>query len=59
MNDRRRINGPIGGTAPPVYAKSIALNSDGDLNRPVRTRPPNVLRKMCKLAIYIHFADPN
>ncbi|KFY38829.1 hypothetical protein V494_04186 [Pseudogymnoascus sp. VKM F-4513 (FW-928)] len=45
MADRRRINGPSCGTAPPLF-------TSGDVNRPetksglARTRPPNVIRKI-------------
>ncbi|PGG96148.1 hypothetical protein AJ79_09714 [Helicocarpus griseus UAMH5409] len=49
MADRRRINGPPGGTRPPVFASSL-LSSDGQrsvaLERPVRTRKPDELRKI-------------
>ncbi|KAH8602114.1 3' exoribonuclease family, domain 1-domain-containing protein [Bisporella sp. PMI_857] len=45
MADRRRINGPSGGTTAPVFSKYISQDSK-DLGRPPRTRAPNVLRKM-------------
>ncbi|TAQ85450.1 hypothetical protein B7494_g6231 [Chlorociboria aeruginascens] len=43
MTDRRRINGPLGGTSAPVFSKYLARDAN---DRPVRTRQPNVLRKM-------------
>ena len=46
MADRRRINGPAGGTAAPVFSKYIAKESK-ELDRPTRSRAPHVLRKMC------------
>ncbi|OAX84891.1 hypothetical protein ACJ72_00743 [Emergomyces africanus] len=49
MADKRRINGPPGGTRPPVFASAL-LSSDGPrsatLERPVRTRKPDELRKI-------------
>ncbi|KLJ13801.1 hypothetical protein EMPG_11301 [Blastomyces silverae] len=49
MADKRRINGPPGGTRPPVFASSL-LSSDGQrsvaLERPIRTRKPDELRKI-------------
>ncbi|PGH33219.1 hypothetical protein GX50_03981 [[Emmonsia] crescens] len=49
MADKRRINGPPGGTRPPVFASSL-LSSDGQrsvaLERPIRTRRPDELRKI-------------
>ncbi|KAL4923959.1 3' exoribonuclease family protein [Aspergillus undulatus] len=44
MTDRRRINGPPGGTRPPVFASSI--NSATAAERPQRQRQPNELRKI-------------
>lgn len=46
MTDRRRINGPSGGTSAPVFSKYLIKDSK-DLDRPTRSRAPNVLRKMC------------
>ena len=43
MSDRRRVNGPPGGTAGATYAQSIA----GAARQPQRTRKPNELRKIC------------
>ena len=43
--DRRRVNGPPGGTAPPVYA--VAPNSK-TATTANRTRQPNEIRKICK-----------
>ncbi|OJD19483.1 hypothetical protein AJ78_00551 [Emergomyces pasteurianus Ep9510] len=49
MADKRRINGPPGGTRPPVFASSL-LSPEGPrsaaLERPVRTRKPSELRKI-------------
>ncbi len=44
MTDRRRINGPSGGTAPPVFASSLSSKSS---SRAKRTREPDELRKIC------------
>ncbi|KAK4999867.1 3'-5'-exoribonuclease [Elasticomyces elasticus] len=41
MNDRRRINPPPGGTTPPAFLHSINAT-----NRPVRTRPANLPRRI-------------
>jgi hypothetical protein len=46
--DRRRINGPAGGTSAPVYLKTLTREAEAQTERPTRTRAPNVLRKMCK-----------
>lgn len=46
MTDRRRINGPVGGTLPPVFAgdESTVLSE-----RPTgRTRPVNTARPICE-----------
>ncbi|EGC41720.1 3' exoribonuclease [Histoplasma capsulatum var. duboisii H88] len=49
MADKRRLNGPPGGTRPPVFASSL-LSSDGQhcvaLERPVRTRKQHELRRI-------------
>ncbi len=45
MTDRRRINGPAGGTAPPLYAPY--LGKLDNVQRPERTRRANQLRKIC------------
>jgi exosome complex component MTR3 len=47
MTDRRRINGPPGGTSAPVYSKYITKDASTQIERPSRSRAPNVLRKMC------------
>ncbi|KZF23273.1 exoribonuclease [Xylona heveae TC161] len=44
--DRRRINGPPGGTAPPYFASSVPGIGDTPIERPVRTRQSNQLRKI-------------
>ncbi|KAI9373661.1 exoribonuclease family protein [Aspergillus egyptiacus] len=46
MTDRRRINGPPGGTRPPVFASSIKPTSITATERPQRQRQPNELRKI-------------
>lgn len=46
MTDRRRINGPSGGTAAPVFTSSLPATNALD-NGPVRTRDPTELRKIC------------
>ncbi|KAL4946375.1 hypothetical protein BDV06DRAFT_182889 [Aspergillus oleicola] len=45
MTDRRRINGPPGGTRPPVFASSITKSAT-PIERPQRQRQPNELRKI-------------
>ncbi|KAL4871039.1 hypothetical protein BDV12DRAFT_164641 [Aspergillus spectabilis] len=45
MTDRRRINGPPGGTRPPVFASSIQSTASA-AERPQRQRQPNELRKI-------------
>ncbi|KAH8879451.1 hypothetical protein GQ53DRAFT_774943 [Thozetella sp. PMI_491] len=44
MTDRRRINGPIGGTIPPVFIDEDETIQKGAAK--VRTRPPQAARKM-------------
>ncbi|CZT07168.1 hypothetical protein WAI453_010866 [Rhynchosporium graminicola] len=46
MTDRRRINGPSGGSSAPVYSKYIEKDTASQTERPSRIRQPNVLRKM-------------
>ncbi|KAF7869699.1 hypothetical protein EAF04_004483 [Stromatinia cepivora] len=46
MSDRRRINGPPGGTNPPVFSKYLTKDSKNRPERPSRNRQPNVLRKI-------------
>ena len=43
--DRRRVNGPPGGTAPPVYALARTGKTAPTANR---IRQPNEIRKICK-----------
>ncbi|KAK2789159.1 3'-5'-exoribonuclease [Emmonsiellopsis sp. PD_33] len=49
MADKRRINGPPGGTRPPVFVSSL-LSAEGQrsaaLESPIRTRKPDELRKI-------------
>ncbi|KAG9229008.1 3' exoribonuclease family, domain 1-domain-containing protein [Amylocarpus encephaloides] len=46
MTDRRRINGPSGGTSAPIFSKYLAKTPNELLERPTRSRPNNALRKM-------------
>lgn len=46
MTDRRRINGPPGGTRPAVYA-SLLQSATGAADRAQRQRQPTDLRKIC------------
>ncbi|TKA61963.1 hypothetical protein B0A49_11310 [Cryomyces minteri] len=46
MTDRRRINGPRGGTNPPIFASSLTSPSTLQATRPTRTRQPDELRKI-------------
>lgn len=46
MNDRRRVNGPPGGTRPPVYASLLQSGTGAD-TRAQRQRQPSDLRKIC------------
>ena len=47
--DRRRVNGPKGGTNPPVFAPtSVGKTFDA---YPRRTRPPNALRNICRYSM--------
>ncbi|RAL63934.1 hypothetical protein DID88_003122 [Monilinia fructigena] len=46
MSDRRRINGPSGGTSAPVFSKYLTKDSKNHPERPSRNRQPNVLRKI-------------
>lgn len=48
LPDRRRNNGPAGGTRPPLVT-SIAKAADSAHQRPVRLRKPDELRKICKM----------
>ena len=45
MTDRRRVNGPSGGTAPPVFIPSL---NNKTVSAEKRTRAPNELRKICR-----------
>lgn len=44
MTDRRRINGPVGATIPPVFEDAGLQELKAVKNR---SRPPNAIRKMC------------
>lgn len=46
MTDRRRINGPVGGTLPPVFA-----GENAEILAKGRTRSPNTARPICE---YMH-----
>ena len=43
--DRRRVNGPPGGTAPPVYVSSLTGKIQSS---PKRSRGPHEIRKICE-----------
>lgn len=45
MADRRRINGPPGATAPPIYEDESNQETSG--SKASRTRQPNTIRRMC------------
>ena len=45
MTDRRRVNGPSGGTAPPVFTSSLKNKT---ISPEKRTRAPNEIRKICR-----------
>lgn len=45
MLDKRRVNGPPGGTKAPVFA--TVLPADEGAARPKRSRKAKELRKMC------------
>ncbi|KAI9713155.1 MAG: 3'-5'-exoribonuclease [Bogoriella megaspora] len=46
MADRRRINAPSGGTAPPVFLSTLSSPAELQSLRPTRTRRPDELRKI-------------
>ncbi|TID25858.1 exoribonuclease family protein [Venturia nashicola] len=46
ISDRRRINGPSGGTAPPIFASTLVAPESLQSQRPVRTRKQDELRKI-------------
>ncbi|KAI9667691.1 MAG: 3'-5'-exoribonuclease [Bathelium mastoideum] len=46
MTDRRRINPPNGGTAPPVFLSSLSPTDAVQFQRPKRSRQPNELRQI-------------
>lgn len=46
MNDRRRVNGPPGGTRPPVFLSNLQ-SGKANADRPRRQRQPAELRKIC------------
>lgn len=58
MMDRRRINGPSGGTSTPVYVKRHGELMPNNA-RPERTRAPNMLRKMCMMLYFIYKLQAN
>ncbi|KAF1993007.1 exoribonuclease family protein [Amniculicola lignicola CBS 123094] len=47
--DRRRINGPSGGTSAPLFVQAVKDVGYLQSLRPERTRGPNELRTICKL----------
>lgn len=48
MTDRRRINGPPGGTVPPIYTATLTSRESILARRPTRNRAPEQPRKICK-----------
>jgi hypothetical protein len=59
MNDRRRINPPSGGTAPPVFASTLSSAEQLQSQRPSRTRKSDELRKICMSHVYTFIPGPN
>jgi len=49
MADRRRINGPPGGTSAPIFASTLGTRESILGQRPTRERAPEQHRKICKL----------
>ena len=49
--DRRRVNGPPGGTAPPCYASASSGKTHPS---PKRTRGANEIRKICEYSLALH-----
>ena len=45
MTDRRRVNGPPGGTAPPVFTASLRKKT---ASAEQHTRAPDEIRKICE-----------
>jgi hypothetical protein len=54
MSDRRRVNGPAGGTAAPTFTQ---LGEGRTAGQPGRTRNPNELRKIC-VSLFRHGTIP-
>jgi hypothetical protein len=48
MGDRRRVNGPPGGTLVPTFHQ---LHEGQTTRQPGRSRKPNELRKICVLIL--------
>jgi hypothetical protein len=50
MSDRRRINGPVAATFPPVFLDDVV--EEQKATRLIRSRPSDALRKLCEFDIY-------
>jgi hypothetical protein len=48
MTDRRRVNGPVGGTSSVIFDPRLAIQDAASQKPPNRSRGPNELRKICK-----------
>ncbi|CAF9911401.1 MAG: hypothetical protein GOMPHAMPRED_007397 [Gomphillus americanus] len=46
MTDRRRVNGPTGGTTPVVFDPELVKNFAASVSKPIRTRAARELRKI-------------
>ena len=55
MTDRRRNNGPAGGTEPILFSCMTKLGT-GKPDRPTRTRADEQLRKVCQYPSYFTFS---
>jgi len=55
MADRRRINGPVGGTVAPVFATEDVEEQKFAVQH--RERASNAIRKIC-LYIFLHLTFP-
>ena len=51
MNDRRRINAPGGGTAPPIFASTLPSADQVQSIRPSRSRKPDELSPCTKATL--------
>lgn len=61
MTDRRRINGPAGGTTPPAFTLSLNTSNPSPIECIKRSKVPTELRKICEilsLAPYSYESSP-